>query len=135
MVEPLMLELSDTGTSTMIAPIPVPADGTQTKHPDFAIQQDKEKLVPSQGNLLLIPPQEPRAQHGPRSAHWEPQHLLRPGPMTLSCPGGAPGPVGGGKRMEGAALRTGGHQGRPKWGSSRGGEAWGLVEGAGSLWE
>lgn len=63
------------GTSRMTVPIPVPADGTQTKHPDFALQQDKEKPVPSQGNLISTPPHEPRAQPGPRSAHWEPQHL------------------------------------------------------------
>lgn len=58
-VEPFLVELSGWAPSRMIPPIPVPADGTQTKCPDFSTRQDKEKLVPSQGNLPSTPPQDP----------------------------------------------------------------------------
>lgn len=71
-VEPFLVELSGTALSRMIPPIPVPADGTQTKCPDFATRQDKEKLVPSQGNLPSTPPRTLGAQAGSRSGHSDP---------------------------------------------------------------
>lgn len=115
-----MVEISGTGLSRMIPPIPVPADGTQTKCSDFAIQRDKEKPVPSQGNPPSTPPPDPRAQPGPRSAHWDPppQDVLGHGSMTLSCPGGVSGPVKGGGRADRSALRTQGHQGPLRRGAS-----------------
>lgn len=74
----------------MTPPIPVPADGTQTKCPDSAINQDKEEKIPSQGNPPSTLPPDPR---------HTPQDFLNPGSLTL-------GQLGGGGREDRPALRT-----------------------------
>lgn len=63
-----MVKLSGMGRPRIIPPIPVPADGTQTKSPDSATPRDKGRPSASQENAPSAVPQGPQGPAGAGSA-------------------------------------------------------------------